>query len=507
MLLVKRGRTLARSVTRRRRPGSGDTRPSRRDADRWRPERVIPAMGLVLLVAIGIGTVSSDRTDDSGVGSGGEADVSVAPATALPAFPGAQGFGANTPGGRGGRVIEVTSLDDSGPGTLRRAMEASGPRIVVFRTGGTIRLHGEIDVRNPFLTIAGQSAPGDGITLRATPGNSEGLVDLHTHDVVIRFVRFRQGAHTKIDAAIPLALERSWNVVIDHCSFSWATDENLTVWDDTSNVTISWNIISEGLSHSTHYDGEHSRGLFLSGDRSRDISAHHNLMTHNMRRNPEVNTEGTADIRNNVAYDWGTHAAQFSDKRGRHGVNVVGNYFKPGPSTSEPDRYELDVYPYGHGGAALYVTGNIGPHRPRSDLPDRDSVDPEGRRWLVSNPHPAPPVTTTSAAQAYDDVLAKAGVRVPTLDAVDERIIREVKNGTGRIIDDPDDVGGWPDLRAGTPPPDTDHDGMPNAWEQARGLNPRRDDSAGKREGLPYTNVEEYLDGLVPAQLERAGSS
>jgi hypothetical protein len=372
----------------------------------------------------------------------------------------------------------VTNLDDSGSGSLRAAMEAKGPRIVVFRIGGTIVLEGEIDVRHPFLTVAGQSAPGGGISLRGDPGNTEGLVDLHTHDVVIRYLRFRQGPH-------------------DHCSFSWGTDENLTSYDDTNDITFSWNIVAEGLSNSTHYEGEHSRGLFMSGERSLNLSAHHNLMAHNMRRNPEVNSAGTSDIRNNVVYNWGTHASLFSDKNGAHTTNVVGNYFKPGPSTDlDPGRYEIGVYPQG-GGMALYVRGNIGPRRTNDALPQKVGVDPAGHAWLVDAPASVPPVTTTSAEQALRDVLSSAGARVPMLDAVDERVILDVRNGTGSIIDDPAEVGGWPVIAPGAAPPDADRDGMPDGWETLRGLDPAKADGGHDMDGDGYTNVEEYLNGLV----------
>lgn len=449
-----------------------------------------------LTIVLLVGTLVFACTPESSADRPADSSAATSP---VPAFPGAEGFGTMTRGGRGGRVIAVTTLDDSGRGSLREAMEARGPRIVVFRTGGTIVLKGEIDVRHPFLTVAGQSAPGGGISLRADPGNTEGLVDLHTHDVVIRYVRFRQGPHDEIDAAIPLAVEESSFVVVDHCSFSWGTDENLTSYDDTHDVTFSWNILAEGLSNSTHYEGEHSRGLFMSGERSRNLSAHHNLMAHNMRRNPEVNSAGTSDIRNNVVYNWGTHASLFSDKNGKHTTNVIGNFFKPGPSTDgDPQRYEIGVYPRGEG-MALFVRGNIGPRRPDDTLPERAGVDPAGHAWLVEVPAAVPPVTTTSARQAFRDVLASAGARSRMLDAVDQRVISDVRNGTGSIIDDPAEVGGWPVLDPGTAPPDADSDGMPDGWETPRGLDSAKADGGEDRDGDGYSNVEEYLNGLVTA--------
>jgi pectate lyase len=411
------------------------------------------------------------------------------PVTApIPAFPGAEGFGANTPGGRGGRILEVTNLEDSGPGSLRAALEASGRRIVVFRTGGTITLESSIRVRHPYLTIAGQTAPGDGITLKMNPAQHHGLMDLETHDVVFRGLRFRQGAHKKTDAAIPLDIKNASRVVIDHCSLSWSTDEVLTTYNDTSDITISWNIIAEGLSHSTHYEGEHSRGLFISGDDSRNITAHHNLLAHNRRRNPEVSTAGVADIRNNVIYNWGSSATLITDKRGSAGMNVVGNYYKRGPSTTTT--VEIDGKSY-RSGMSLYATGNL-----RADGSPA-KLDARARRWAVPEPVSAPHVTTTSARQAYADVLAGAGARVPATDPIDARILGEVASGTGRIIDDPEEVGGWPMLDPGTPRDDSDHDGMPDAWETERGLDPANDDSGADRNGDGYTNIEEYINGLM----------
>lgn len=414
-----------------------------------------------------------------------------APPAEVPSFPGAEGFGATTPGGRGGKVRHVTNLDDSGPGSLRAAVRAPGPRIVVFDTGGTITLSSPIEITNPYLTIAGQTAPGDGIALRMRRSQSSGLFEVNTHDVIIRGMRFRQGPHEEEDAAIPLEIaDGAARVVIDHNSLSWATDEVLTTYDDTADITISWNIIAEGLSHSTHYDGEHSRGLFISGEDSRNISAHHNLMAHNMRRNPEVSTAGVADIRNNVIYNYGTHATLVSDKRGSTGMNVVGNFYQPGPDSST-DAPEIDGYADGSG-MPLHAAGNLR----ANGQPARLNAD--ARDWLVSSPVPAPPVTTTSAARAYTDVLAGAGARAPRLDAVDERIIADVRHRTGKIIDDPAEVGGWPTPARGAPPVDGDGDGMPDSWESERGLDLDADDSADDRDHDGYTNVEEYVNGLLP---------
>jgi len=420
---------------------------------------------------------------------------------AVKAFPGAQGFGSTTPGGRRGRVINVTNLNDSGPGSFRRAALASGRRIVVFRVSGTIRLLTDIDVVNPYLTIAGQTAPGGGITLRADPCNGKGVLGVHTHDVVIRYLRLRPGPHPcagpgESSDGITIHKTGAHHIVIDHCSISWAVDENISLWDDAHHVTFSWNIVSEGLSHSTHEEGEHSKGAHLSGARTYRISFHHNLLAHNDDRNPQPTNPGVADIRNNVIYDYGKNAGLTSNSHGRTHFNFVGNYYKPGPD-SDRSEYELDVYGSTSVGWEFYVRGNIGPHRTRSTQPQRYTVDPAGRPSMVTEPFPDAGVRTTTALTAYAEVLDGAGALVPYRDSVDERVVRDVRNRTGHIIDAPRDVGGWPALPATAPPPDRDRDGMPNAWELERGFDPDVDDSAGDRDGDGWTNVEEYLAWLV----------
>jgi pectate lyase len=382
----------------------------------------------------------------------------------------------------------VTNLNDAGDGSLRAALSAAEPRIIVFDTGSTITLLSSLRIENPYVTVAGQTAPGGGIQLRLDPSQDSGLIDVDTHDVVIRGMKLRQGAHTTVDAAIPMEVTGADNVVIDHNSIYWATDENVTLYTGAKNVTVSWNIIAEGLSRSTHYEGEHSRGLFISGDDAGPTSAHHNLIAHNMRRSPEGSQHEVIDIRNNVIYDPGTHQTLISDKRSNVGTNWVGNFYKPGPSTisiEEMEGHQADGSP-----VPLYAHGNV-----RSNgHPARLNSVAQG--WLVPSPAPAPAVTTTSAKQAYTDVLTGAGARVQGVDAADARVLRDVANGTGRIIDDPSEVGGWPVLAAGVAQVDSDRDGMPDAWESARGLNPSVDDSAGDRDGDGWSNVEEYINSL-----------
>jgi len=426
----------------------------------------------------------------AGVAGLGVANVTTtASAVPVKAFPGAEGYGTDTPGGRGGRVIAVTNLNDSGTGSLRAALTATGPRYVIFRVGGTITLQSDISITSPFVTVAGQTAPGSGILVRSSASNTKGLLDVEANDVVIRHLRFRVGPGGEGKG---LDISPAARVVIDHNSFSWAVDENATSYDNATDITFSWNIFSEGLSNATHGEGEHSRGFFMSGTGSARLTAHHNLMAHNMRRNPEVNTAGTTDVRNNVTYNWGTHAHMYSDKNGAHCANVVGNYFKAGPSTSG-GREEIDGYVGGSApGMDLYTYGNV----MADGTPAR--LDSVARSWQVPAPcSGTPAVTTTSAEQAYVDVLAGAGATYPTRDAVDARIVNEVKNRSGGIIDSPTQVGGWPTLAASTAPADGDGDGMPNEFEAEHGTNPDVADANGDQDGDGYTNVEDWFNGLT----------
>jgi pectate lyase len=425
------------------------------------------------------------------------------PKGGVKAFPTAEGFGASTPGGRGGYVCEVTNLNDSGKGSFRACAEASGRRIVIFRTGGTITTRGNISVEDPFLTVAGQTAPGGGITLRASPSFTDGTIAIKTHDVVIRHMRFRPGPSTSLSPMRRgISLEGSvYNIVLDHVSVSWATDENVTLIDGVRDVTIQWSIISEGLLDSTHTDGEHSMGMLISYKQfgstttTQDISLHHNLFAHNNDRNPR-NSSGLVDAVNNIVYDYGIRGVNVSDSGGVIvPQNISANYFKPGPST-ENFAYGVHVSEEG-AGASLYVDGNLEQDRSGDIQAESYMVHPDDRQFLVSTRHPAPAVTTTSASQAYDEVLAGAGTRVPILDAVDQRIINDVKNGRGRIIDDPSEVGGWPSLAPGMPPPDADHDGMPDDWEASHGLDPSDPSDGQTVAGNGYTNVENYLNGLA----------
>jgi len=426
------------------------------------------------------------------------------PLVGLPVFPGAEGFGTDTPAGRGGRVIEVTTLADDGPGSLRAALDVPEPRMIVFRVGGTIELEKQLFVAHPFVTVAGQTAPGGGICLK-----NAGLV-IQTHDVLVRHIRIRPGNKGNVEPdtndAVEILGQRgdpdgAHHVVLDHISASWSEDETISTWYGAHDVTICYSIISEALNRSRHRKQTHSAGVLI-GDSSYNVSVHHCLMAHNDFRNPLIIEGGTHDIVNNVMYNWGVLCAEVVDYESNSFLNFVGNTFIAGPST-KTGPYEI-LIGQEKGVPHIYVKDNIGPRRPDASLGDwsvvkygwdSDQSAPESYR--SHSPFAVPPVTTSEPYDAFEEVLGSAGAILPVRDSVDERIIAEVKNGTGRIIDSPDDVGGYPQLAGGTPPDDLDHDGMPDAWEKQEGLDLNDPtDSTDDRDGDGYTNIEEYLHSL-----------
>jgi pectate lyase len=418
------------------------------------------------------------------------------------AFPGAEGFGAYAQGGRGGRIIEVTNLNSEGPGSLREAIDSTGPRIVVFRVGGIIELTSRLSIKEPYITIAGQTAPGGGITLKGN-GVEKDLLKISTHDVVLRHLRVRHGPGGD-SGGITIDGGDTHDVILDHMSISWSVDENLTAWYDNQNITVQWSIIAEGLNNSTHSEGAHSKGLMLGSKGSRNISIHHNLLAHNVERNPRVQTDGVVDFRNNVIYNYGV-AGWVTNDKGSPKLNYVGNYVKPGPN-SDLTRYELEIDKRADepGTVAVYVDGNLGPNRTDNSQPQEHVVKPDGYPYLVDQPFASAYVTTTSADEAYQQVLAQAGAILPMRDSVDHRIVGEVMNGTGQIIDNPAQVGGWPVIAAGAPAADSDQDGMPDDWEKQYGFS-----SQGAADGNldadndGYRNVEEYLNSSNPLEQDQ----
>ncbi len=414
------------------------------------------------------------------------------------AFPTAEGFGAWSKGGRGGQVLFVTNLNDDGPGSLRSAVESPGPRIVVFRVSGVIELESPLVITEPYLTIAGQTAPGDGICIK-----NYGTTVRNTHDVIIRYMRFRPGdvEGRELDA---LSVYQSRHVIIDHCSASWGTDETLSVTGEgTDSITVQWCIISESLNNSVHSKGEHGYGSLLRVDGN--LTFHHNLYAHHKSRNPRPGTYGDMNrgcflyFRNNVIYDWGTRAGYSAEDKAT--VNYVANYLKPGPSTEE----EREAYAFSIGGSATslfvddnYLEGYPGKARDNwqliwipGDLTEADVRLPV--------PLTAAPVHTDPAGTAYRQVLAEAGATLPQRDPVDVRVVRHVQTGTGEIIDSQREVGSWPDYRTQEPPMDSDADGMPDEWERKHNLDARDPgDSRQDQDDDGYTNIEEYLNGTDP---------
>ena len=413
-----------------------------------------------------------------------------------PAFPGAEGFGATTPGGRGGKVIAVTNLGDDGPGSFRAACEAAGPRIVVFRVSGLITLTRKLIIKNPYITIAGQTAPGDGICLRNY------TFVIATHDVVVRYLRSRLGDLTgQEDDSITLAAGAR-NVVVDHCSATWSIDEDLSLAGDVSNVTVQWCLIAEGLNHSKHSKGDHGYGSLSRANGP--VTWHHNLWAHNVSRNPRLGDNygrppfPTFDVRNNVIYDYGEIASGLT--QGVLKVNYVANYIRPGPSS----KTTTPIHIGGPSDLTFYISQNIFEGNKTLTADNSLFFDPvviDGKRQVqtVSQPFDAPAVDTSSASAALEAVLSAAGASLPRRDSVDARIVAEVRARRGSIIDSQQQVGGWPELKSTVAPKDSDGDGMPDDWERRHRLNPFDPSDANldkDRDG--YTNIEEYLNATDP---------
>ncbi|HEX7486668.1 MAG TPA: LamG-like jellyroll fold domain-containing protein [Vicinamibacterales bacterium] len=422
--------------------------------------------------------------------------IAAVPPPPLSAFPGAEGFGALTPGGRGGRVIIVTNLDDSGPGSFRDAVTAKGPRIVVFGIGGLITLATPVVIEEPFVTIAGHTAPGDGICFRGHQ------VSIRTHDVVVRYLRFRLGDVAGAEEDSFDIVGDSHDVIVDHCSATWSVDENLSPSGGIRNITVQWCLIAEALNRSVHSKGAHGYGSLARAIGG--VTFHHNLWAHNAARNPRLGDNyakppyPTFDVRNNVIYDYGEIA---SGMTGDHlSVNYVNNYVRPGPSS---DRKRGIIVFTDTAESGYYIDGNVVDGREEWTADNTkmfDRMEFNGKRLVtvVKMPFDAPTVRTTTARRALQDVLVGVGAVLPRRDAVDARIVQSVERRDGAIIDSQLQVGGWPGYRAGQAPVDTDKDGLPDAWEKAHGLDPKDPGDAsqpGSREG--YTNIEVYLNDLA----------
>ncbi len=490
--------------------------------------QLITNITLMLLVLLaGITTISAEEAKEK-----------------TPAFPGAEGFGRYVSGGRGGKVYHVTNLEDSGTGSLRWAISQNGSRTIVFDVSGTIHLKSVLNIKGGNLTIAGQTAPGDGICIADYP------VSIQANNVILRYLRFRLGnkyvTENGADSWDGLGGMDQQDIMVDHCSVSWSIDECLSIYG-VKNSTVQWCISSQSLQDAGHSKGAHGYGGNWGGS---GISYHHNLMAHHESRVPRLGPRYTTqldermDMRNNVFYNWAGNGCYGGEAMK---VNIVNNYYKPGPGTAQisavrqrriagigirTSKYVKtypDYQPTEHIWGKFYVDGNV--NSKYSDVTndnwtygiynqitnsDNDNLFTATTKdtMKLSQPIDFVYVTTHTAAEAYNKVLAYAGCCL-TRDEVDQLIINDTQNGlathTGSgnhngIIDSQEDNkpvdadanwSAWPTLNSSEAPKDTDGDGMPDAWETANGLNPNdaKDGSSVGEDG--YTNLENYLNSLV----------
>lgn len=433
-----------------------------------------------------------------------------------PAFPGAEGAGMYTTGGRGGKVLYVTSLeDDNEQGTLRWAINQKGARTILFKVSGHIELKSPLKINNGDLTIAGQSAPGDGICI----SNHETVIS--ANNVIIRFIRFRLGDKSN-EAVDALSGYRNEDVIIDHCSMSWGVDE-LSSFYDNKNFTMQWCFLAESLRNSTHPKGKHGYGGIWGGQ---SVTFHHNLLAHNDSRNPrfcgsrytnEPDLE-KVDFRNNVIYNWGANGI-YAGEGGSY--NIVANYFKPGPASADASSKRLlnpdaddgkNNQPAGIYGQ-FYITDNYLHNNPDVSKDNHTGID-MGSTFKKFAPDVTLSdvlsdkefnmtfVTTNSAFEAYDKVLKYGGASLAR-DIHDIRYADDVKNGTYRykgslgstngLIDSQNDVGGWPEYKTYNEFTDSDGDGIPDGWLEVN----YPDKAALDINSEGYTYLEVYLNSLV----------
>lgn len=437
-----------------------------------------------------------------------------------------QGGGVGTTGGKGGTVYIVSSLEDKidpndnkpMSGTLRAAIEAGGTRTILFTVSGTIHLQKELDIRHGNLTIAGQSAPGEGICIAGYP-----VVIKSANNVIIRFLRFRMGdtGHLEGDA---LSVYSAKNVVVDHCSFSWSTDECVSCYGNTD-FTLQYCFITESLRNSVHGKGTHGYGGIWGGT---NATFHHNLLAHHDSRNPRFDHAyvdstcfGPLDYVNNVVYNWGGNSSYGGEGAIRpRRINMINNYYKPGPATRHKTRLLDPTITCNYCSSIVpgeppvpgkfFLSGNYmaGSETVTADNWLGSTVSTDAVRADARWTDGLTALTTEETAQqAYETVLAKAGCSL-FRDAIDTRIVEEVRQGTstytgsngstGGLIDTQSDVGGWLEYASTTPPTDTDRDGIPDEWEVAHGLDPNNFADSRQETLVPgYTNLEIYLNDLV----------
>ena len=446
--------------------------------------------------------------------------ASAQPAPSLIAFPGAEGFGKWATGGRGGKVVAVSNLDDDGEGSFRNALTQfpGEPLTIIFNVSGIIELQTDVQIKRSDLTIAGQTAPGDGICLKNRSLKLNGASAKGNHgNIIIRYIRSRPGGTDK-KGLYGFDMENCHDVIIDHCSFSWANEECAAMYD-MKNVTVQWCIVSEGLYEAGHMKGHRSYGGVWGGQ---NATYHHNLLAHLNSRAVRFNgarahdTLALVDYRNNVIYNWGNPNACYGGDVNIPGgvsqVNMVNNYYKPGPATPSELKFIHALYlpENAKGIGQWYLNGNIMEGNKGLTKNNNRGVDlaelPDSKNAVVSIPFPiSSSIPDQSAMQAYEAVLKNAGAVLPTRDAVDTRVVNETRTSTATgkgvfgkpgIIDSPAAVGGWGTFQSATTPVDTDKDGIPDDWEKKWGLN-AADATDGNKIGADgYTMLEKYLNEL-----------
>ncbi|WP_224826137.1 hypothetical protein [Cognatishimia sp. MH4019] len=418
------------------------------------------------------------------------------------AFPSAEGFGAAAKGGRGGKVLFVSNLNEAGPGSLRACIKATMPRTCVFEVSGTITLNtAALVVTHPFLTIAGETAPGGGIAIRNGPLQPRPALEIKTHDVILRHLRLRPGPHgmpSCCSGALGFYTSEARDIIADHISASWGSDETIDS-EHATNLTVQWSFVTEPLLNGGPGKRNRARNMLMT--HGGDISVHHTLFALGKFRNPQFQTAipgSVVDIVNNVMYSpiW-QYVVTLSDKHGPMQANIVGNYKMAGTRAI----YDRLIYPAedGSAGFAIFADDNLD----ETYMPDAgdqsEAVTPALRRYLVGTRFDAPLVQTSSPKVALREVLACAGATRPARDAVDQRIVSLVERREGGLVKrHPETVGGWPDLVSTPMPPDADRDGMADAWELSVGLAPADpEDGRADADGDGWTNFEEYLHELA----------
>ncbi len=433
---------------------------------------------------------------------------------AIPAFPGATGAGIDTVGGRGGAVYKVTNLNDTGPGSLREAVTTSGARYVVFDVSGNINLKTILTIKQPYLTLAGETSPG-GIAISGKQFN------IGTHDVIVRHFRFRSGGHEydgdNSDGDSLSLWGENWggvsvfNVIVDHCSVTWGTDETFSVTGGSTNTTIQYCLIAEGLNYAKG-SSRHSKGLMVSGKYNFDteVSLYRNYIAHVDDRapllyNPEASAHSSVPTylvegSNNVVYNW-----KGGNRPGNGGdapVNWVNNYAKEGLNSNRQDF----IFEYANRLATakpmIYISGNIGTGRGPGDAEWLVSEDWHAillsNAWQKSTPWPMD-VTLPSEVMTYTlakTIVAESGATVPIRDSVDERIVNSFAAGTGTIPDNVSYPGDWPAYINHSPPVDSDNDGMSDFWEEMT-FGDLSKAATGDEDSDGYENIEEYLHYLA----------